>query len=76
MRAIVSKWGNSLGIRIPSGIARDAHLEDGSMVDVRVEGGRLVIEPATSLAALVARITPENLPDSAADDRPRGGQVW
>jgi antitoxin MazE len=77
MRARVARWGNSLALRIPSGIAEDAQLVEGSEVEVAVRDGRIVLEPVVSLAALVARITPENLPDlEFPDDAPRGGEVW
>jgi antitoxin MazE len=75
MRTTVRKWGNSLGVRIPSGVAADAHLEEGAEVDITVRDGELVIAPVLSLAELVARITPDNLPD-VVDDVPRGGELW
>lgn len=65
MRVIVKKWGNSASIRIPAGVMAAAHLELDAPVDVREEGGRIVIEPIRSneydLVQLLADITPENL---------------
>lgn len=75
MRTRVRKWGNSLGVRIPSGLAAEAHLDDGAEVEVTVRDGQLVIVPVLSLAELVARITPENLPE-LVDDAPRGQELW
>lgn len=75
MRTRIRKWGNSLGVRIPSGLAADAHLADGAEVEVTVRDGQLVIVPVLSLAELVAGITPENLPE-LADDAARGQEVW
>ncbi len=69
MRTKVRKWGNSLGVRIPSGVAADAHLEEGAEVDVTVRDGELVIVPVLSLTQLIAGITPENLPDLSDDAR-------
>ena len=76
MRAKVARWGNSLALRIPNGLAQDAKLREGTEVEVVVANGRLVVEPVVSLATLVARITPENLPEMELDDAPRGGEVW
>lgn len=80
MRATVRKWGNSLALRIPSGLAEDAQLRDGIEVDVAVEGGRLVVAPVTppepTLHVLVAGITPENVHGEQFGDRPRGAEVW
>jgi antitoxin MazE len=65
MRVIVKKWGNSASVRIPAGIMEAACLDLNAPVDVREEGGRIVIEPIRTseynLARLLAGITPENL---------------
>ena len=65
MRVIVKKWGNSASVRIPAGIMEAAHLVLDTPVDVREEGGRIVIEPIRTndydLAGLLAGITPDNL---------------
>lgn len=80
MRATVSKWGNSLALRIPSGLAADAHLTDGSVVEISAKSGRLVVEavePAEiPLAQLLAAITPENSHRERHAGRARGGEVW
>ncbi len=44
MRSRISKWGNSLGVRIPRSFAEEAGLRDGTLVEVTVEDGRVVIE--------------------------------
>ncbi len=75
MRTRVRKWGNSLGVRIPSVVAADARLVEGAEVEVTVRDGQLVIVPVLSLAELVSRITPANLPD-LPDDAPRGAELW
>jgi antitoxin MazE len=65
MRTNVKKWGNSAAIRLPAGVMEAARLHVESAVDVRVEGGRIVIDalrpPEYDLETLVAGITPENL---------------
>lgn len=65
MRVIVKKWGNSASVRIPVGIMEAARLGLDDPVDIREEGGRIVIEPIRTsesyLAHLLADITPQNL---------------
>jgi antitoxin MazE len=65
MRAVVKKWGNSASVRIPTGIMEAAHLRLDDEVDVREEGGRIVIEPIRGsefdIDQLLAGITPQNL---------------
>lgn len=47
MNAKVSKWGNSLALRIPKGLALTLRLKDRAAVDVKVEDGALVVRPVT-----------------------------
>ncbi len=65
MRSTVKKWGNSAAVRVPASVMEEARFEIDQPVDVRVEQGRVVIEPITppefSLDRLLADITPENL---------------
>lgn len=80
MRTTVSKWGNSLALRIPSGFAEDAHLADGTVVEISVKSGRLVVEAVEPteipLAQLLARITPENVHREQHPGRARGAEAW
>ena len=76
MRTTVGRWGNSLGIRIPSVLAEDVQLREGTEVELVVVDGRLLVQPAVSLAALVAGITPENLPELVFEDGGRGAESW
>ena len=78
MRATVSRWGNSLGLRIPRGIAEDAGLAEGSLLDLRVENGRLIAEPvvAENLESLLAKVTPKNVHRELLVDSPRGREIW
>ena len=48
----IQKWGNSLGLRIPKGIAEDAHVAEGARVDLKVENGRLVIAAVSRSCAV------------------------
>jgi len=78
MRATVSRWGNSLGLRIPRGIAEDAGLAEGSLLDLRVENGRLIAEPVVveDLESLLAKVTPKNVHRELLVDSPRGREIW
>lgn len=65
MRVTVKKWGNSASVRIPAAVMEAARLRLDDTVDVREEGGRIVIEPVRprefDLDQLLAAITLENL---------------
>ena len=60
---LVKKWGNSPAVRLPAAIMEAAHLRVDQQVEVRVENGRVIIEPAApsySLDDLLAGITAKN----------------
>jgi antitoxin MazE len=62
MQVQVSRWGNSLGLRIPKDIAIRAGLCEGTRVDIEIEGDRIIIAPAQPryvLAELLKGMTPE-----------------
>lgn len=80
MRVSVKKWGNSASVRIPAAIMKAARLTMEQPVDVREEGGRIIIEPipaeAYDLAMLIAGITDENRHDPVEMGPPTGQEVW
>ncbi len=43
----IKQWGNSLGVRLPAAVAREAHLHADQRVRVSVEGDQVVITPIT-----------------------------
>ena len=65
MRTRVQKWGNSLGLRIPRGLAEEVGLGAGTEVSLRAKDGELVIKPSVperlSLADLLAEVSEANL---------------
>ena len=77
MRTQISRWGNSLAIRLPRQMADSIGLGEGTPVELDVVDGviRLVPQPAAyTLHGLLAGITKDNLPDSF-DDSPRGAEL-
>ena len=75
----IAKWGNSLGLRLPKSVAREAQLGEGDTVDVSVKNGAIVIRPSRptySLEQLVAKMTQRNRHDES-DWGPRvGRESW
>jgi antitoxin MazE len=65
MQTRVQKWGNSLGVRIPRGLADEVGLGAGTEVSIIAKDGELVLRPSLPsrlrLADLLAGITPENI---------------
>ena len=60
---VLKKWGNSPAVRIPVAIMQSAQLALDQAVEVRAEGGRIIIEPVVptyTLDDLLSGITAEN----------------
>lgn len=67
MQVQLSKWGNSLGLRLPRALAEQIGVSEGQKVNIVAEGPRLIIEPvplAFSLQDLLANMTPEAMRDA------------
>ncbi len=64
MDTMVQKWGNSLALRIPRSVARDSHLHQGSVVDIVLIAGKIVVKPKRqrhyTLAQLLKGVTRRN----------------
>jgi antitoxin MazE len=79
VHARVSRWGNSLAIRIPAAFAEEVQLQDGASVNILVENGRLVItaaRPRYRLDELVGEITDENLHGETDWGPSMGSESW
>ncbi len=91
MKSKVSKWGNSLGLRIPQALAELMGIDSGDQVKIEYKKGSLVISPIeeeeeifkqarelikdVDLEEMASRVTPENMPD-IQDDAPVGKEIW
>ena len=80
MTTIVQKWGNSLALRIPSALAKDIHLRQGSMVDLAVVEGEMVVRPKgqskISLSKMLKGITKDNRHAEHNSSGAAGKEVW
>ncbi len=80
MNATVQKWGNSLALRIPRSFAKDTHLTTGSVVDMSVRNGKLIIEPPRRrkyrLQDLLKRVSKSNLHSEIETGVAVGREGW
>jgi antitoxin MazE len=61
MRAQITRWGNSLGLRVPKEIATQIGLKAGARVEITAEEGRIIVSvarPVYSLDELLVGMTP------------------
>jgi antitoxin MazE len=67
MKVQVTRWGNSLGVRIPEDIAGRAGIAEGSRVEIEMEDGNIVISlarPRYELEELLRGMTPDAMHDA------------
>ncbi len=80
MRTRVQKWGNSLAVRIPKAFANESQIEQDSLVEITLVGGKLVVtpvvEPALTLDQLLAGVTEQNLHGEVDTGPPVGQEIW
>ena len=78
MKAVIHKWGNSLGLRIPKALAGELEIHDGSSVILRVENNKIIIFPEKkpALAEMLKNITEENLHSEVTTGSPQGNEQW
>ena len=77
MKAVVQKWGNSLGFRIPSIWAKDNNVKNGSKIEVIVEKEKIVIIPQKkSLDDMLELVTPENIHSEILTGKAVGKEEW
>ena len=80
VEARLQKWGNSLGIRIPSSILKTLNLKNNDQVDINYEDDKIVISKSKnnkiSLEERFKEYKGENLAKEFNWDLPRGKEIW
>ena len=80
MRATISKWGNSLALRIPGAYSRELGLGEATTVEMRVVKSSLIIKPKATqkpeLKKLLARINEKNLHTAIETGAAVGKEIW
>ena len=80
MQTSVSRWGNSLALRLPSTIAASLDVKEGTPVEIRIEDHSLVVTPSKpryKLADLLKGYDRERHGHGEADaGKPVGEEVW
>jgi antitoxin MazE len=78
-RQDLRRWGNSLGVRLPAALAREAGLHDNQTVELKVVAEGVLIRPVQARLSLVERLAtyapmPEE-PTEAMAWQPTGAEV-
>jgi antitoxin MazE len=78
MKTRVQKWGNSCAIRIPKYMIREAGLEYNAEVEMRLEKGKLIIQPVSDikLDKILAQVNENNLHRAVETGTAVGNEAW
>jgi antitoxin MazE len=78
MRATISRWGNSLALRIPKSAIDAAGLREGDVVDVREDGGVLRIARSSriDIDEMIESIDPTTIHAEVNWGPPVGREMW
>lgn len=76
----IKQWGNSLGVRLPAAIAREARLHVDQRVHMSVEEGAIIIRPEQSpdltLEERLSRFNPIRHGGETMQTRAVGAEKW
>ncbi|WP_445630033.1 AbrB/MazE/SpoVT family DNA-binding domain-containing protein [Nostoc sp. DSM 114167] len=80
MTTVVTKWGNSLAIRLPKALAEQVNVKEGTDVTFSISGNSIVITPQQrkkyTLDELLEGMTPDNLHSEIDTGSAVGNEVW
>lgn len=77
----IKQWGNSLGVRLPSAIAREAHLHIDQKVKLSIVDHQIILSPVLeeplSLEDRLAKFDPKRHGgESMVTAEPLGSEKW
>ena len=80
MEARLQKWGNSIGIRIPSNILKSLNLHENDLLEILEQDDRIIISKSKnnkiSLKKLFDNYKGDNLAKDFEWDDARGREIW
>ena len=80
MEARLQKWGNSVGLRIPSNILKSLNLKKDDVVELKQDEDKIIISISKrkkiSLKEEFEKYTGKNLAKEFDWDEPVGREIW
>lgn len=79
MKTSICRWEDGLALRLPASVVQEAGLSEGAEVDVRAQGGQVIVARAGSapnLEALLACFKPEHRRGETDWGEPVGEEIW
>jgi antitoxin MazE len=80
MTTAVTKWGNSLAIRIPRALAEQVQIAEGTEITLSISGNSIVITPKRrkqyNLDELLEGMTPDKFHGEFDNGMNEGNESW
>lgn len=80
MQSTISKWGNSLALRLPKYVTEEVKLVEGVCVNVEIEDGSIRVTPTRKRFKLSELLEGETRQQSGNREhdwgKPKGEEVW
>jgi antitoxin MazE len=79
MQLRIARWGNSLALRLPSHVVREANLTEGAAVQIETRGGEIVVTPVRKkfkLSELLAKMPAKDRAGEYDWGKPQGDEEW
>jgi antitoxin MazE len=80
MEARLQKWGNSVGIRIPSNIIKSLNLKINDVLELKTDEKKIIItksiKKTISLEERFKEYNGKNLAKDFEWDEPQGREIW
>ncbi|EHH12052.1 AbrB/MazE/SpoVT family DNA-binding domain-containing protein [Mesorhizobium amorphae] len=80
MQTTISRWGNSLALRLPKHVTEEVRLVEGVCVNVEIEDGSIRVTPTRKrfqLSELLKGETRQETGNREVDwGQPKGDEVW
>jgi len=79
MRTKLSKWGNSLALRLPKQFVQSQNLREGVDLEIKEDRDGFFVQALPdqfTLSDLLEGVRPENLHGESFTDDPQGKEYW
>jgi len=77
MQTSVTKWGNSLAIRLPKPFADQLGINTENKVEISVEKDKIILRKSTqNLSSLLSKVTKENTHKETPTGPLTGKEIW
>lgn len=77
MKTKITKWGNSLGVRIPKILVEELGVSSETQMEIFIKGDSIVLmKPKYDLDTMLNQVSPENIHIESQTGKVIGKETW